>query len=79
MTRRHLPPCRTRLVGDQRSTLNSPGEPKYCSAEHKDWPYPQRATEGEENDAKPANGISIDRDRAAVPAPKLTFERASFE
>jgi hypothetical protein len=38
-------------------------------AEHKDWPDPRRATGGEENDAKPANGIPIDRDRTAVPAP----------
>jgi hypothetical protein len=41
-----------------------PAEP---AAEHKDWPDPQRATGSEENDAKPANGISIDRDRTAVP------------
>ena len=34
-----------------------PAEPV---AEHKDWPDPQRATGGEENDAKPANGIPIE-------------------
>ena len=39
------------LDGDQ------PAEP---TAEHKDWPDPQRATGGEENDAKPANGIPIE-------------------
>ena len=29
------------------------------AAEHKDWPYPQRTTGSEENDAKPANGIPV--------------------
>jgi hypothetical protein len=43
------------------------------AAEHKDWPDPQRTSDGEKNDAKPANGIPIDRDRTAVPAPLLTL------
>jgi hypothetical protein len=30
------------------------------TAEHKDRPDPQRTTGGEENDAKPANGISVE-------------------
>jgi hypothetical protein len=29
-------------------------------AEHKDWPDPQRATGGKENDVKPANGIPVE-------------------
>ena len=47
------------------------------AAEHKDWLHPQRATGSEENDAKPANGVSIDRDRTAAPAPKRSSAAAS--
>jgi hypothetical protein len=36
---------------------HQPAEPV---AEHKDWPDPQRTAGGEENDAKPANGIPIE-------------------
>ena len=36
---------------------HQPAEPV---AEHKDWPDPQRATGREQNDAKPANGISVE-------------------
>jgi hypothetical protein len=41
-----------RLDGDQAA------EPM---AEHKDWPDPQRTTGGEENNAKPANSVPIER------------------
>jgi hypothetical protein len=37
---------------------NQPAKP---AAEHKDRPDPQRATGREENDAKPADGIAIER------------------
>ena len=36
---------------------DQPAEP---TAEHKDWPESQRTTGGEENDANPPNGVSVD-------------------
>jgi hypothetical protein len=45
---------------DQRMPGLDGHQPAEPVAEHKDWPDPQRATGAEENDAKPANGISIE-------------------
>ena len=36
-------------------------QPTKSMAKHKDWPNPSHATDGEENDANPPNGISIER------------------
>ncbi len=45
---------------DERMTRLDRYQPAEPMAEHKDWPESQRATDGEENNAKPANGLSIE-------------------
>ena len=64
---------------DQRMPGLDGYQPAEPVAEHKDWPDPQRATGGEENDTEPANGISIDRDRTALTAPNRSLPDAGWE
>ena len=40
-------------------------QPAKSTAEHKDWPDPQRATGGEENHAEPADGVAVEGPESA--------------